>query len=107
MPGPGSYDFSQKKISSDALSFSLKGRVKGVKPNENPGPGAYDQKTPTKILTFNIGMSGRSKSISPDVPGPGAYTYSNKNIGKEGPLFTLKSRINHNEVVRNDSPGPG
>lgn len=106
MLGPGSYDFSQKKISSDALSFSMKSRVKGVKPNENPGPGAYSHfLSPTKSFTLGT-KAGRSKSISPaDVPGPGAYTYRNKNIGEEGPLFTLKSRVKIE--FRNDSPGPG
>lgn len=85
-PGPGNYDMVMKPATP---SYSLQGKRKPAKIQDNPGPGAYEPVKPgskTPKTSF-IGKAKR-KELSQviDSPGPGTY---NTLILKKSPSWSL------------------
>jgi hypothetical protein len=85
-PGPGNYD---SKIKPLTPSYSFQGKRKPAKPNETPGPGAYQPERASSKTPKNpfIGKSER-KELSSIIDSPGPGTYDLK-IMKKTPSWTF------------------
>lgn len=85
-PGPGNYEMVMKPTTP---SYSLQGKRKPAKIQDNPGPGAYEPSRPLSKTPKNpfIGKANRKElSLIIDSPGPGTY---NTLIQKKSPSWSL------------------
>lgn len=88
-PGPGNYDSPHKKIGSDSVRYTIRGKQEEKIRSESPGPCAYAPShsyNKDKVITHTISQSKRSEIVSKDEqtkPGPGVYSSDYKAIGKD------------------------
>ena len=113
IPGSGAYDPDINSAKKSAPNFSMgKSRRDGeLKIFKNtPGAGTYGDKAAilvrAKSASWRIGTEKRPEKqhYVPPTPGPGAYTSSFADMGKNGPKYTANKRPLY--IVK-EAPGPG
>jgi hypothetical protein len=101
-PGPGQYN---PRGAGDSPRFSLGGRSKADKLDENPGPGSYNAQEFGSIGTDKKGttLHGRIPDAKDKqlVPGPGTYTAPSSFDLSKGP--SMKGRFDDKRI--NYNPG--
>lgn len=107
-PGPGNYQIDSKLTNKGG--YSMGGKLKDRKRDDNPGPGNYNPETnlsKTHNPNYKIGTSprGQSNKYQESVPGPGNYQYYNPGLDK-GPHVKIGSE-KRGQQLKSDTPGPG
>ena len=108
-PGPGIYnsDITKVKRQQPIYSFSKEKRILENK-DENPGPGAYNQKKFFGEEGKKISMGSKFISKSMElVPGPGQYETDNyNNILVKLPNIKIGTEKRFSDIL-SENPGPG
>ena len=106
VPGPGTYQISN---ALNNPSYTMAGRKSDKKPDNFPGPGAYDPLLNTiskysAAPTCKIGTSTREGFGFNEVPGPGTYSAGEIRPHSSAPVIGTSKRPDLNP---SSNPGPG
>ena len=96
-----SYKKALNSVNSSNLSKSVRGEL--FKPEDVPGPGAYEMKNDHSGPAFSF--SGKIKSKIGDSPGPGAYSPKLAPVNSRGVIASRSARKEFIQIQ--DTPGPG
>ena len=113
-PDPGIYH-RDEFFAKDCSPIRFQGKAREGRISDVPGPGSYDptlQAVKDAVRSINLESSLRPNSFSrigrnsSQFPGPGEYTYTNKDTGKNVLSFTMYGKLSEQKKVT-DVPGPG
>lgn len=92
----------------DAIKISIHPKLQASAGNKNPGPGYYNPDySVVKEATQGARISPSKSHIkaNDNVPGPGSYNFSFKNVGVDTPTYTISGGAQGKVPIK--SPGPG
>lgn len=107
--GPGAYQPSYSTAKKNASTIKIGSEERGkFRPEQNPGPGAYDSKGTNEASQWGFGSNPRHTiPVMKGVPGPGTYKEDQYAIKTAMPAYGFGLRP---EIIDKDNlakPGPG
>lgn len=126
-PGPGAHDVSSRadcggkgktpgEFYGGGPAYSIQGKYGDERPNDTPGPGAYNQyddPSHARSASYSLGPAlgrGEADASVSLVPGPGAYNVPAGGLqqvcGRTSPSYSM-GVADRGQQQSNDFPGPG
>eukprot|EP00873_Tetraselmis_striata_P013038 jgi/Tetstr1/433302/TSEL_022589.t1 len=92
LPGPGEY---RLRSEPDGPFFTIRPPLEAPEPEDLPGPGEYEAGTSGwDGPKYSMGGKAADKRPESDAfPGPGRYQPSGKQVGEEGPRYTIAGKL--------------